>query len=125
MDAALLLTPSPARRLVLDLWERERRDWAFLSPVLGAAFGTQNIVKRRTETILLIRPVVITSTRQAVDATEELRRKMPSLEGVLPARTSVEPPAMPRDDARSCTAPRARSAPAKAARGRRPRPQAV
>ena len=53
-------------------------------PILGAAFGSQNIVKRRTETILLIRPVIITNVRQAAEATEELRRKMPSLEGVLP-----------------------------------------
>jgi general secretion pathway protein D len=62
-------------------------------PVLGAAFGTQNIVKRRTETILLIRPVVITSSRQAVDATEELRRKMPALEGILPGKPQAAAPA--------------------------------
>jgi general secretion pathway protein D len=55
-------------------------------PVLGAAFGTQQIIKRRTETILLIKPVVLTNTAQAVAATEELRRKMPSLEGFLPLR---------------------------------------
>ncbi len=55
-------------------------------PVLGAAFGTQNIVKRRTETILLIRPVIVSNVQQAAEATEELRRRMPSLEGVLPAR---------------------------------------
>lgn len=61
-------------------------------PVIGAAFGTQNIVKRRTETILLIRPVVITNVRQAAEATEELRRKMPSLESVLPAVRPAGPP---------------------------------
>jgi general secretion pathway protein D len=52
-------------------------------PVLGAAFGTQSIVKRRTETILLIRPVIITNVRQAAEATEELRRRMPALEDIL------------------------------------------
>lgn len=52
-------------------------------PVLGAAFGTQNIVKRRTETILLIRPVVLTNSAMAVQATEELRRRMPALERAL------------------------------------------
>jgi general secretion pathway protein D len=52
-------------------------------PIIGAAFGSQEIVKRRTETIILIRPIVLTNTRQASDATEELRRKMPSLEGIL------------------------------------------
>lgn len=60
-------------------------------PVLGAAFGSQNIVKRRTETILLIRPVVITNVRQAAEATEELRRRMPSLEGVLPPKATPPP----------------------------------
>lgn len=60
-------------------------------PVLGAAFGTQNIVKRRTETILLIRPVIVSSVQQASEATEELRRRMPSLEGVLPARPLPPP----------------------------------
>ena len=62
-------------------------------PILGAAFGTQNIVKRRTETILLIRPVVITSVRQAAEATEELRRRMPSLEGLLPTKALAPAPA--------------------------------
>ncbi|MBL0142248.1 MAG: type II secretion system secretin GspD [Betaproteobacteria bacterium] len=60
-------------------------------PVLGALFGTQTITKRRTELILLIRPVVLTNSQQAVDATEELRRKMPALEGFLMPRTT--PPA--------------------------------
>ncbi len=59
-------------------------------PVLGAAFGTQTIVKRRTETILLIRPIVVSNARQAADATEELRRRMPALEGILPLK---QPPA--------------------------------
>lgn len=62
-------------------------------PVLGAAFGTQNIVKRRTETILLIRPVIITSVQQAAEATEELRGRMRSLEGLLPSR--LQPSAAP------------------------------
>lgn len=62
-------------------------------PILGAAFGTQTIVKRRTETILLIRPVVITNVRQAAEATEELRRKMPSLEGLLPPLPGTQAPA--------------------------------
>ncbi len=61
-------------------------------PVIGAAFGTQNIVKRRTETILLIRPVVITSTAQAADATDELKRRMQSLEALLPPRPVPAPP---------------------------------
>ncbi|MGE0357067.1 MAG: type II secretion system secretin GspD [Burkholderiales bacterium] len=62
-------------------------------PVLGAAFGTQTVVKRRTETILLIRPVVITNVRQAAEATEELRRRMPSLEGLLPPLPASSKPA--------------------------------
>ena len=67
-------------------------------PILGAAFGTQNIVKRRTETILLIRPVVITNARQAVEATEELRRRMPSLEGLPAAQARGDGPATRRPD---------------------------
>lgn len=61
-------------------------------PVLGAAFGTQNIVRRRTETILLIRPVVLTSPAAAAQATEELRRRMPALEQALtPSSPGVKP----------------------------------
>jgi general secretion pathway protein D len=60
-------------------------------PVLGAAFGTQSIVKRRTETILLIRPIVLTNVRDAVEATEELRLRMPALQGFLPPRTPAAP----------------------------------
>ncbi len=60
-------------------------------PVLGAAFGTQNIVRRRTETILLIKPVVLTNSAMAVQATEELRRRMPSLERALSS-----PPQLPQ-----------------------------
>lgn len=55
-------------------------------PVLGAAFGTQGITRKRTETILLIRPIILTNARQAAEATEELRQRMPALEGLLPPR---------------------------------------
>jgi general secretion pathway protein D len=65
-------------------------------PILGAAFGSQQIVKRRTETIILIRPVVLTNSRQAVEATEELRRKMPSIEMLMPPRTVPPATALPR-----------------------------
>jgi len=58
-------------------------------PVLGAAFGTQSIVKRRTETILLIRPVVLTNVREAAEATEELQRRMPALQGLLPPKPAA------------------------------------
>jgi len=64
-------------------------------PVLGAAFGTQSIVKRRTETILLIRPVVLTSAREAAQATEELRSRMPALQGFLPPRPAESPATAP------------------------------
>jgi len=52
-------------------------------PVLGAAFGTQSIVKRRTETILLIRPLVLTNPQQAIEAAAELRRRMGALESLF------------------------------------------
>ena len=60
-------------------------------PVLGAAFGTQSIVKRRTETILLIRPVVLTSVQEAIRASEELRMRMPALQGMLPLKPAEAP----------------------------------
>jgi general secretion pathway protein D len=64
-------------------------------PIIGAAFGTQTISKRRTETIILIRPIVLVNTRQAVEATEELRRKMPSLEGLMQDNSMQKPPMTP------------------------------
>ena len=66
-------------------------------PILGAAFGTQSYTKRRTELVLIITPRIVSDTTQARDVTEEFRRKLPGLEGVLPKRTDPPPvaPALP------------------------------
>ena len=60
-------------------------------PILGAAFGTQSFTKRRTELVLIITPRIVSDTTQAREVTEEFRRKLPGLEGILPKLT--EPPA--------------------------------
>lgn len=53
-------------------------------PFIGALFGTQTFSKRRTELVILITPVVITNSEDARAATEELRKKLPALESLLP-----------------------------------------
>ncbi|MBC7625380.1 MAG: type II secretion system secretin GspD [Aeromicrobium sp.] len=53
-------------------------------PLIGALFGTQTLNKTRTELVLLITPTVVTNSDDARAVTEELRRKLPSLEKFLP-----------------------------------------
>jgi general secretion pathway protein D len=53
-------------------------------PILGAAFGRQTWTRDRTELVLIITPRIISDTLQAREATEELRRRLPALEGMLP-----------------------------------------
>ena len=60
-------------------------------PILGAAFGSQNFSTKRTELILVITPHIVSDTAQAREATEELRRKMPSLQDMLPRPAAVTP----------------------------------
>jgi len=55
-------------------------------PVLGALFGTQTFNRTRTELVLVVTPKIVSDTSQAREVTEELRRKLPSLEGLLPKR---------------------------------------
>jgi general secretion pathway protein D len=64
-------------------------------PVLGALFGQQSITKDRTELVLMITPKIVSDPMQARDATDELRRKLPSLEKMLPPTKSGPPAAMP------------------------------
>jgi general secretion pathway protein D len=60
-------------------------------PILGAAFGSQNFSAKRTELILVITPHIVSDATQAREATEELRRKMPSLHDLLPPPAKVHP----------------------------------
>ena len=66
-------------------------------PILGAAFGTQNFTRRRTELVLLITPRIVSDSTQAREVTDELRQKLPALEGVMPKRADPPPraPALP------------------------------
>ncbi len=61
-------------------------------PVLGALFGQQTFSRTRTELVLLVTPRIVSDTAQAREATDELRRKLPSLEGLLPKAPKGPPP---------------------------------
>jgi general secretion pathway protein D len=80
--------------------ENNRRDTAGLPllskiPVLGAVFGQQTFNRERTELVMIVTPRIVTNTTQAREATEELRRKLPALESVLPKRPTTPPPDTP------------------------------
>ena len=47
----------------------------------------------RTELVLVITPRIISDTMQAREATEELSRKLPALEGMLPKKATELKPA--------------------------------
>jgi general secretion pathway protein D len=53
-------------------------------PIIGGAFGVQNFTEDKTELVILITPRVVANQLQARDVTNELRRKMPMLEAILP-----------------------------------------
>lgn len=55
-------------------------------PVIGGVFGVQNFVEDRTELVILITPRVVATQSQAREVTNELRRKMPMLEKLVPAK---------------------------------------
>ena len=73
-------------------------------PILGAAFGAQGWNLNRTELVLVITPRIISDTLQARQVTEELRRKLPALESMLPTPPKTPPadlsgtPAVPRKE---------------------------
>ena len=58
-------------------------------PVLGAVFGSQHIISSRTELVIMITPRVVANSAQAQDVTNELRRKLPALEDMLPKNKKV------------------------------------
>jgi general secretion pathway protein D len=60
-------------------------------PILGAAFGTQSYRRNRTELVLVITPRIVSDTAQAREVTEELRRKLPALESLLPKVPKTAP----------------------------------
>ncbi|MEP7154189.1 MAG: type II secretion system secretin GspD [Betaproteobacteria bacterium] len=56
-------------------------------PIVGALFGSQSLIKQRTELVLLITPTVVTSPEDSRAVTEEIRKKLPSLQEFLPKPT--------------------------------------
>ena len=56
-------------------------------PLIGGLFGSQSLKKERTELVLLITPVVVTSPEDSRVVTEEIRKKLPSLQEYLPKPT--------------------------------------
>jgi general secretion pathway protein D len=64
-------------------------------PILGALFGTQGYLRKRTELVLIITPRIISDPVQAREATLELRRKLPALEGLLPKPKDLPIPTNP------------------------------
>ena len=68
-------------------------------PILGAVFGSQTISRARTELVMVVTPKIVSDTAQAREVTDELRRKLPALEGMLPkpvAPPPHSPPAPPK-----------------------------
>jgi general secretion pathway protein D len=61
-------------------------------PVLGALFGFQTLDMSRTELVMVVTPKIVSDTAQARQVTEELRRKLPSLEGMLPKSPATPGP---------------------------------
>ena len=55
-------------------------------PILGGLFGTQSFRNNRTELVVLITPTVISSNDESRSVTEELRKKLPSLEHLIPKK---------------------------------------
>ena len=68
-------------------------------PIIGAAFGAQGWKRDRTELVLVITPRIVSDSAQAREATDELRRKLPALQNLLPRtpRTPPPPPPKPAD----------------------------
>jgi general secretion pathway protein D len=69
-------------------------------PVLGAAFGNQKMSRSRTELVMILTPRIVNDARQAAEASEELRSKLPLLHDavknfITPLGTSQQPSLTP------------------------------
>lgn len=62
-------------------------------PIIGGAFGSQVYSETKTELVLLITPKLVADVAHARDALDEIRRKMPALESLMPR--PVAPAAAP------------------------------
>jgi len=59
-------------------------------PIIGGLFGTQTFRNNRTELVVLITPTVISSNDEARGVTEELRKKLPSIEHLMPNKAGAK-----------------------------------
>ncbi len=57
-------------------------------PIIGGLFGTQTFRNNRTELVVLITPTVIANSDEARDVNEELRKKLPALEHLIPKQAA-------------------------------------
>jgi general secretion pathway protein D len=57
-------------------------------PLLGGLFGSQSYTDNRTELIILITPRVLNSVKDAIDITEEYRKRVAGLENLLNNHTA-------------------------------------
>ncbi len=57
-------------------------------PLIGGLFGSQTYSKKRTELVLLVTPTVVTTADDSRAITEEIRRKLPSLQNYIPKTTN-------------------------------------
>jgi general secretion pathway protein D len=53
-------------------------------PIIGALFGNQTYHRDRTELVLVITPKIVNDPVQAREVTDEFRKKLPTLRGLLP-----------------------------------------
>lgn len=56
-------------------------------PLIGGLFGSQSLIKQRTELVLLVTPTVVTSPEDSRAVTDEIRKKLPALQDYLPKTT--------------------------------------
>ena len=74
-------------------------------PILGGIFGSQTMRLDRTELVMLVTPKIVNDVSQARQVTEELRQKLPSLEGMLPKGPGPGAPVPPAELPPPKTAP--------------------
>jgi general secretion pathway protein D len=80
----------------------------FLSkiPILGSLFGTQQYIKRKTETILLLTPHVISNLEQSNHITQEFREKLGGIKRELASKEKDDAQQSKKPDAESIPAPK-------------------
>jgi general secretion pathway protein D len=58
-------------------------------PLIGGLFGAQTFRNNRTELVVLITPTVVSNSDEARAVTDELRKKLPSLEHLIPKKADA------------------------------------